>query len=224
MRTVSLIIPTLNEEDLIHPLLEGLQKQSPDELVVADGFSSDGTVAMAQKVDHVILAPLARGRALQMNMGAEVAKGDVLLFLHADSQLPPEGICHIRDAFKDPRVIGGRFRVRFDRRGLKYRITAFYTRFPFFSYGDQGFFVKRKTFMKMRGFNPDVAFEDIDFFRRLRREGKTRILPFDVITSSRRFEKQGFWRQKLINFALSLLYYIGMSPQPLLRRWYPPIR
>jgi len=225
MSHVSVIIPALNEAPLIEKTLRDVQAQDPFEVILADGHSTDRTEEIARHLGGVVLAPQERGRARQMNAGASVARGDVLLFLHADTSLPAGGLQLISDTLNlEHKVVGGRFRVSFDDSALRYRILASYTRFSFFSYGDQGFFVRKREFEAMGGFDAKTPFEDVDFFRRLKKRGPVRILKESVQTSARRFQKTGFMKQKAVNLGLSLMASMGISPKGLMKRWYPNIR
>lgn len=219
---VSVIIPAYNEETTICETLQDLfAKHRPDEVLVADGGSSDETVKLAGQWTKVIQS--GKGRAQQMNEGARQAKGDVFLFLHADTKLPDNGLNLIRDEIQKG-VKAGRFRMKFDGRQWLLRLYELYTRFQFFSYGDQGFFVTRELFEKLGGFNEAVPFEDIDFYRRLCKFVKPVILRDPVTTSARRFTQNGYIRQKLINLFLVALYYSGFNVLNIKEKLYPEIR
>lgn len=186
---VSVIIPTFNEEKTICSTLENLLTfHKPDEIIVVDGSSADQTVSLVSEWAPVIQT--SRGRAHQMNVGAGQAQGNILLFLHAGTLLPPMGIIKIKDAVHRG-ALAGRFRMRFDDRNWLLGFYESYTRFHFFSYGDQGFFVTKEIFEKLNGFDERAPFEDIDFYRRLRQRTKPVILGDAVITSARRFIQKG---------------------------------
>lgn len=194
---------------------------SPEEVIVVDGGSMDQTVSLAREWAQVIQAP--KGRACQLNAGAKAAMGDVFLFLHADTHLPSMGIVQIKDAIHRG-ALAGRFRMRFDDRNWLLRFYESYTRFHLFSYGDQGFFVTREMFEKLGGFNETVSFEDIDFYKRLRRLTTPVIIKDPVVTSARRFVGVGKLRQKFINLFLVALYYAGFNVIEMKERLYPEIR
>ncbi len=218
---ISVIVPVYNEEKIIHGTLENLSKHSPGEIIVVDGGSTDGTVPIASQWAKVIRS--SKGRAHQMNIGARCAKGDVFLFLHADTRLPEYGLEKIMREISEGSE-AGRFRMCFDDRSWLFKIYESYTRFHFFSYGDQGFFVTRNVFETLAGFNESVPFEDIDFYRRLRRLTKPVIIEDPVVTSARRFSNVGLVRQKIINLLLVGLYSFGADVRHLKNKLYQEIR
>ena len=219
---VSVIVPTYNEESVIHSTLEDLfSRHHPDQVIVVDGSSDDKTVSLASEWTEVISSP--KGRAIQMNTGAEKATGDILLFLHADTRLPEKGLQSIETAIRQG-AEAGRFRMRFDDRRWLLRFYESYTKFHFFSYGDQGFFVTKELFEKLGGFDEAVSFEDIDFYKRLRRVTTPIIIKDPVVTSARRFIGIGKLRQKFINMALVILYYAGLNVFNLKQKLYPEVR
>jgi uncharacterized protein len=223
---ISVIIPTLNEEQSIESTLVDLAKRHhPDEVIVVDGGSHDRTMAIASRYARVL--NVEKGRAVQMNAGAEAAGGDILLFLHADTKLPEAALLKIRKAFQGGRKNSGRFRMSFGHSHPLLRFYEFQTRFQFFSYGDQGFFVRKELFQKIGGFNVDAPFEDIDFYRRLLKMEKPVIIKEPVITSPRRFLQNGVVKQKFVNIALATMYFSGLKSQAIRRfykAWYKDIR
>jgi hypothetical protein len=156
-----------------------------------------------------------------MNSGARQATGDVFLFLHADSCLPPFAIPLLERALADSRIVGGTFMLRFDSQRFLLRVIAFFSRFRFryFHYGDQAIFVRRSVFEELRGFAEIPFMEDLDFLRRLRRTGRVTLLKQPVTTSSRRFLERGIVRQQLINIILVIFYLLGVRPETL-KKWY----
>lgn len=154
-------------------------------------------------------------------MQARAARGDILLFLHADSILHPDALTCVRAAFADPNAAGGTFTLCFDSDRLLLRAYAFLTRFRprLFHYGDQGIFVRRTAFDRLGGFSEHPLMEDVDFLRRLGTVGKRVLLPCPVTTSARRFIAGGLVRQQVINAGLVLLFGLGVDPA-VLARWY----
>ena len=220
---VAVVVPALNERRCIEGCLASVRAQQVDaEIVVVDGGSADGTAALAAPLARVLRAP--RGRAVQMNAGARATRGDVLLFLHADSRLAPGALAAVRRALADADVVGGTFSLRFEPETPLLRTYATCTRASprVFHYGDQGIFVRRAVFEALGGYREVPLMEDVDFLRRLRRAGPTVLLPLPVTTSARRFQRHGIVRQQLRNAILLGLYYAGVSPHRL-ARWYEQV-
>lgn len=219
---VSIIIPTLNEEESIPLLLENLASQEGDfEIIVADGGSADNTLTICKSYPDIKIISSEKGRALQMNKGAEIARGDTLLFLHADTLLPRKGIKTIENVMNDDKFAAGSFFVRFDHED---RVLSFLARFTrinnrYLTWGDHGIFIRRSIFNEIGGYKNIPLMEDLEIQKRVRRRGKFIKLPLPVTTSSRRFIKNGILRQKLLNIALIMAYEIGVSPARI-KRFY----
>ncbi len=214
---VSIIIPVLNEARLIPTLTASLDLLSgPFEIVLADGGSTDDTVALAQSCGlPIVVAP--RGRGAQMNAGAAAAKGDALLFLHADTCLPENALALIEDALQAPEVGGGNFNLRFA--GDSWGATALTRIYPLLRrlglvYGDSAIFVLRSAFETVGGYRDLPLFEDCDLYQRLRRQGRFVRLSEYATTSARRFEGR-FLRTFAHWVMLQLLYWLGVAPQRL---------
>lgn len=226
--TISVIIPTLNEERSLPQSLACLSASAPTEIIIVDGGSTDRTLDLAQEFcarttnARVITAP--RGRASQMNEGVKASQGTVLLFLHADTQLPPhtEGI--VESALASPTVVGGRFDVRFDSSSpWSQVISAFMnrrSRLTGIATGDQALFVRREVFEALGGFSEIPLMEDIEFSRRLQQAGRMVALRSTVVTSFRRWDTQGPLRTILFMWTLRLLYWAGVSPHQLARVYH----
>ncbi len=218
-------MPVFNEAALLEPALERLERVAGTfSVVVADGGSTDGSARIARRFFQTESCP-TRNRGAQLNRGAQCLSTDVLLFLHADSQLPEGFAFHVRRAFCSPRVVGGCFRLEFNVPRPMLRFYSWCTRFPgrFLHFGDQGFFVRREVFERMGGFRRLPFLEDVDFLRRLRRYGRFAVLPVPVVTSARRFLRHGVVRQQLRNILLVALFELGVSAERL-ARFYPPTR
>ncbi len=225
-KTFSIIIPTLNEEITLEFTLNSIPISPSLEIIVVDGNSQDRTREIANtKTSQVYISP--PGRARQMNLGAQKAQGKILLFLHADSLIPAGGLEAISKAMEDPHVIGGAFRLRINAAGWGYRLIAWganlRTRLLGLPYGDQGIFIRRKIFQEMGGFQEIPLMEDIDLIRRMKKIGSLRILPQLILTSARRWEKEGLLYTTLRNWSLASLYLVGVSPYRLYN-WYRPVR
>ena len=221
---ISVVIPTLNEESHIEKTLLSVIKQEGDyELYVVDGGSSDNTVAIARKYACVINSK--RGRAIQMNAGTMSCKGDILLFLHADTLLPDNAFREIRKRVQDDTVVGGSFYIAFDADNFILRGVSFITRFNFrlSHFGDQGIFVRRDIFQSLHGYKNMPIMEDYDFCKRLRAQGKVILIRMPVISSARRFIKKGVIRQLLINKFVVLAYWAGVDIQTI-KRFYDDTR
>ncbi|MBI1747526.1 MAG: TIGR04283 family arsenosugar biosynthesis glycosyltransferase [Acidobacteria bacterium] len=219
---ISIIIPTLNESDYIAATLYSARRDPDGEVIVADGGSRDGTVALARALGaRVIMSPA--GRAWQMNAGAAVATGDVLLFLHADTRLPANFAEHVRTALDQPGVAAGAFELRIDaeRRGLRIieRSANWRSRRLQMPYGDQAIFLRADRFREVGGFQDIPIMEDLELIQRLRRQGRISIVPVPVTTSARRWLMLGIWRTTWINQRVLLAYYWSMAPTRL-ARWY----
>ena len=212
---ITVVIPVLNEEKTIAATLAALMALVPDEVVVVDGGSGDRTRAVVEQTSSVLLSS-SRGRARQMNRGAKEARGDVILFLHADTRLPFSAMEDIRAALNDPKCIGGRFDVELegDHWALKWigALISLRSRLTKVATGDQAIFVRRKVFEEFGGF-PDIPLmEDIAFCQMLRKNGRLACLKSRVVTSARRWEMEGVWRTILKMWTLKLLYLFGVSP------------
>lgn len=222
--SVSVIVPTLDEEPALGARLPRTLAQA-DEVVVSDGGSRDHTVALARALGaRVVEGPAGRGP--QLNRGAALARGDVLLFLHADTTLPDEAVSRVRAAIAAG-AQGGAFEVRFDADALVYRLGAatvnLRSRWTKLALGDQAQYVRRELFDRLGGFRPWPILEDLDFARRLRRSGKTVILSPPVVTSARRFVARGPARTVALNWALWTMFACGVSPERL-AKWYQNVR
>ena len=225
---ISVIIPTLNEERTIMAALAHTAALGFDELIVVDGGSLDQTPVLVESYRRrtqypaqspVRLVTARCGRARQMNEGAKASGGEVLLFLHADTQLPGDAKSMIETTLTDQRMVGGRFDVRFDRPSMWgtiiSRMMNWRSRLSGIATGDQALFVRRHIFEQIGGFADMPLMEDIDFSRRLKRTGATAALTATVTTSFRRWERHGPLRTILLMWALRFLYWIGISPHRL---------
>ncbi len=221
---LSIVVPVLNEAANLDRLLPDLAARCPAaEVIVVDGGSTDATAEVARRRPGVQLVASGRGRARQMNAGARVARGEALLFLHADTVLPDGAADAIAGALADLAVVGGRFDVRFTNPRWPFRMIAGLmnrrSRWSRISTGDQGIFVRRATFDALGGF-PDIPLmEDVELTKRLKRAGRLAALDLQVTTSSRKWEREGIARTIVLMWTLRFLYCCGVSPARL-HRWY----
>ncbi len=217
---LSVIIPAINEAETISGALQALAdlRARGVEIVVVDGGSTDATIDLARPfADQVISAP--RGRARQMNAGAAQARGDLLLFLHADCRLPPAADRLIVDGLNRERKTWGRFDVTISGTHPLLRLIGtmmnFRSRVTGMATGDQGIFVTRSLFEATGGY-PDIALmEDIAITKKLKAFGKPLTLRHRVTTSGRRWEKHGVWRTIFLMWRLRLQYWLGADPNKL---------
>jgi rSAM/selenodomain-associated transferase 2 len=224
---ISVIIPVLHEGERINEILDSLKASAagvPYETIVIDGDSTGGTIAFISD-NSVITLTAPRGRALQMNAGAHKACGDILLFLHADTILPPKAFPKIIAALSDGSFIGGAFDLGIQNRrwifraislaaSLKHRLT----RVP---YGDQAIFILRSYFENIGGYASIPLMEDVELMRRVKqRGGRIIILSDPVTTSSRKWEIDGIFYTIIRNWAIQALYLFGVPAERLVKYYY----
>ena len=223
---LSVIVPTFNEEAAIEETLRcATMALAPCELIVADGCSEDRTVARAREYATVLTLEMTRGAAL--NHAAAIATGDVLLFLHADTMLPVGAAKAIEGALREPGVIGGAFRLRFDHPGRLPALLARHVNLrsalsnTFF--GDQAMFVRHEVFARAGGFSDWSVMEDFEILARLRPHGRLTLLDEAVVTSTRRHRKNGWLRTIGTIWVMTFLHALGVSGHAMIR-WYRPQR
>lgn len=225
---ISVVVPVLDEERRIGEQLAALVASGAwHEVICVDGGSADGTLAAAHAVAGVTVISSPRGRAVQMNRGATVATGEVLLFLHADVELPADAPERIATALADPAVGGGAFRTWTVPDGRRTRLAPLlhlgdlrsrYSRLP---YGDQAIFVRAALFRRLGGFPEIPLMEDLAFSRALARAARIRIVPARVRVSGRRFLARPVYYFLLVN-AMPLLFALGVPPARLARLYGDP--
>jgi len=220
---VSLIIPALDEAANIERAVTQALLAEPDEVIVADGGSDDGTPQFAEQAGAMVIES-PRGRAKQQNAGAAAARGDVFLFVHADNYLAADALRQVRVALANPKILYGAFRQRIEVEGARYRAlewgNAQRVRIFGAPYGDQGIFVRRETFAQLGGF-PDVPImEDLLLMRQARKLARPLLLEGPIFVSPRRWQEYGVIRQTVRNTLLRTGLAVGMSPE-MLARWYP---
>ena len=222
---LSIILPALNEAASIANTLAPLQSMRARgvEVILVDGHSSDGTRDIATTmVDRIFVCE--RGRAKQMNAGAVIAKGDALLFLHADSILADDGDTCIETALADPRIQWGRFDASIHGAHVMFPVIAWFmnhrSRFTGIATGDQGIFMTRATFEKIGGFPDQPLMEDVEICKRLKKISPPACIAKKIITSGRRWEKHGVWRTIWLMWRLRFSYYCGATAESIHRAYY----
>ena len=232
---ISIIIPLLNEADNMPQLIAHINGlyPPPSQVIVVDGGSTDDSVGIARRllndlssvaqtaIDWQFIESVA-GRAQQMNTGAQQAKEDVLLFLHADTLLPMDAIDNIQQAMTQ--YDWGRFDVRLDSRDPLLKIVAMMinkrSRLVSIATGDQAIFIKRSLFERMNGYADQPLMEDIELCKRLKSIAKPACLKSKVTTSARRWQQHGTWRTIFLMWHLRFDYWRGVSPEVLRQRYY----
>lgn len=217
---VSIVVPVLADAEAAERLIDQIEGDGAVEVILVDGAADPSLDRLGtRQVVRLLRAP--RGRARQMNAGAAAAAGEWLLFLHADSRLPPNWINHLRQVRGG--TIGGWFRFALDdaawqarviERGVAWRVRLF--RLP---YGDQGLFVRTNAFHALGGFRDQPLMEDVEFVRRLTRAGRLFEVPLPLVTSARRWRRDGWFRRSAGNLMILACYLAGVSPVRL-ARWY----
>lgn len=224
--SLSIIVPTLQEEHGIATRIAHLKHSEEVEIVVCDGGSTDNTVNEAQKYADLVLSS-PRGRARQMNLGARHARGEYLLFLHADCSLNRGFSQAITATLEDPRVIAGCFQMKIEANRFSYRMIerAASARVKCFGliYGDQGLFLRKDDFHKLGGFPKLNFMEDLFFSKVLSKQGSLRVADFPIHVSPRRWQRHGIVRQSIRNWTLTALALCGVHPDRL-AKFYPTSR
>lgn len=221
---LSIVIPMLDEAAILPALLESLLplQRACVEMVLVDGGSADGGDAIAACAGFRVLHS-SRGRARQMNAGAAATRGDVLLFLHADTRLPEGATALVADALADGRHAWGRFDVEFDIRNWTMSATAFgmnqRSRLTGIATGDQALFMTRRAFEAVGGFPDQPLMEDVEITSRLRRLSAPACIGCPVMTSARRWQTRGAWRTIFLMWRLRLAYWRGVPASELARRY-----
>lgn len=238
--TLSIVIPLLNEADNLPRLMGHLAhlNPAPYQVILVDGGSTDNSVAIAKELIEILIdsstsvisgqvidwqiIESAAGRALQMNAGAELATGDVLLFLHADTQLPNHAIADITSAVRQ--AAWGRFDVRLDSSAWMLKVVSqminWRSRLSGIATGDQAIFIKKPLFEQLGGYPQQPLMEDVELCKRLKAIGKPACLRSKVITSARRWQQYGTWRTIGLMWHLRFDYWRGVSADNIKQRYY----
>lgn len=216
MKLISVVIPTLNEEKTIDKTLKHVQGLSgKKEIIVVDGGSHDKTRELArERADMVVKT--RKGRGHQLNVGAEMASGEIILFLHSDCRLDKGGLVAIDESLKDSSYIGGAFSLRIDDQAWPLRFISWSSnlraRYMNLIFGDQGIFIRKSVFKELGGY-PDIPLmEDWEFSKNMAAVGKLVFLPEKIYTSARRWHKYGIWRTIFLMHKIKILYLLGVDP------------
>ncbi|MHC4843670.1 MAG: TIGR04283 family arsenosugar biosynthesis glycosyltransferase [Planctomycetota bacterium] len=215
----SIIIPVLNESEIINSVIENLESQQCEyeyEVIVIDADVNCSTIKNIQDT-KVVSVTASTGRAHQMNAGAEIARGETLIFLHADTKLPEKALSKIAQILSDNTYVAGAFGLGIDSNSLLLKSVAAWARMRSrmnrIPYGDQAIFIKKDYFEKIGRYNEIPIMEDVDLMRRIKKDGKKIYIFKDrVKTSPRRWEKEGVFYTAMRNQILLALYYLGVSP------------
>ena len=220
---VSIVIPVLNDTEALGHLLATIPADSGVDLVVVNGGAADDRLTAICRRPGLRLLTSAPGRGRQMNVGASAASGRWLVFLHADTRLPPQWLDELRGASVDPAIVGGSFRFRLDSGAWQARLIECAVRrrvrWLDLAYGDQALFVRRDVFEAIGGYREWPLMEDVDFVRRLRHAGRLYHSAHPALTSARRWESDGWWRRSAKNVMLQALFFAGVSAERL-AGWY----
>lgn len=217
-QSITVVVPTLNEEASLGDTLANLTGTDILEVIVVDGGSHDSTVPIAVAMGARVVRTHAN-RGHQQNLGAEHARGGILLFLHADTTLSRGFPGQVRWTLGQPGVSAGAFRLRIDSRNWRFRLAeravAIRCRLFQLPYGDQGIFLRQETFRRAGGFAEMEVMEDFDLIRRLKELGRVKLANGYAATSARRWRREGFWRLTLIHQLRILAYlfrHLGRRP------------
>jgi len=223
---ISIIVPIYNEENMLSKAFANLQRLSREaELIFADGGSADKSVDIARQHGKVFCGK--KGRAVQMNYGASQANGDILLFLHADNVISADTLVSIEKKIIEDGYAGGCFTQEINNKAFIYRLIEWQgnirARMTRQFYGDQGIFVKKDAFLKIGGFPEIPIMEDVLFTKKLRKYGKTVVLPDKILVSARRWEKKGIIKTTLLFNLVILLFWLKAPPSKI-KQLYEDLR
>ena len=213
---LSVIIPTYNEEKNIGQLIDFFQSSNDcHQVIVVDGGSGDQTSNICIKKGITFIQTSLGSRAKQMNIGAEKATGDILYFVHADTQPLPSFYHDIKQSIAEGYQLGS-YRFQFNSKSRRLKFNAFFTRFDklFCRGGDQTIFITRKLYDKLDGYKEEmVIMEEYELIRRAKRQVKFKVIPKDVIVSARKYDQNSYLIVSFANFTTFLMFYLGFSPQ-----------
>lgn len=224
---LSIIIPVLNEEKILSKILSNLVIENEKvEIIFVDGGSKDNTVNLIKHQGFNLIQSSIAQRSYQMNLGAEKAQGEILLFLHGDTILPDNYLELIANILANKKVVAGAFELKIAQEKLIFRLVeslvnwrSHLLKLP---YGDQGIFLKKEIFQQINGFSNLAIMEDFELIKRLQKLGKIAIIRTPVKTLARRWEKLGILKTTVINQLIIIGYYLGFDSNQLAkfyRQW-----
>ena len=223
MRPVSIIVPVLNEEVCLPACLKSM-KDSACEIIVVDGGSSDSSVAIAEKFGARVIETGMANRGKQMNVGARAAHGEILLFFHADSLLPPGGPGAIEKVMNTPGVVGGGFSLSFFPASRFFSFLAWganvFCRLTRMTFGDRGIFIRAEDFWRLGGYTENAIMEDVNLSDKMRRCGKIAILSEVVATSARKYEQETKLQSAYRTIWAYTAYRLGVAPEVIRAGYY----
>ncbi len=222
MLNISVIIPTLNEERFLGNLLTQLKQFDENvEIIISDGGSTDKTLEIAESF-NVKIVKGRKGRGEQLNRGSKIAYGNIFVFQHADTLLPDNAFALIKNHFKKDGNYVATYRLGFDRESVTYKFYTYLTKFDsiFTTFGDQTIIVRKEFFETVGRFPNNPIFEDVAFLRKTRKQTGIVKLPANVITSARRFNKNGAIKTQLISAFYFALYFFGVDTSKIYNRYY----
>jgi len=222
---ISIIIPVYNEQAIINRQIKHLltlEYSGPTEIIIVDGEENNSTLSAIDTRFSVRKIAAGKGRGLQMNSGARATKGDILLFVHADTGMPKDSLSLIAAKMKSEEVVAGAFQLGIDseRSGIKLieKMANIRSRFNRIPYGDQSIFIRRDYFFKIGGFDEIPIMEDVALMRKIKnKHDPITIIPSKTKTSARRWTEEGAFYTTLRNWSLFILYSLGVSPQKLIQ-------
>lgn len=220
---ISIIIPAYNESDGILDLLRHLKKYADNsiaDILVVDGQSSDGTVRKVRESGFKCAISPQKGRASQMNLGAEYTSGNILYFIHADSFPPETYPSDIAEAIQNG-AESGCYRFAFDSNNALLKINAWFTRFDSLICrgGDQTLFIKRDVFEEMDGFKNFAIMEDFEIIYRLRKRDRFQIIPKDAVISARKYDENSYLKVNAINLVIFIMFYLSVSQDTMVKTY-----
>jgi len=221
-KQISIIVPVYNEEKILSAnYSHWYQLSQVTELIFVDGGSTDRSVELAAKLGKVL--PSKKGRALQMNVGALKASGKILLFIHADTRLDPAVFPIVMEKLEEDQLVGGCFSLFLDGQSILYRLIDIRAKLSRIFYGDQGLFIKKNIFFDLGGFPEVPIMEDVLFSAKMKKKGRTIVLPEKIWISPRRWEQRGIITTISMYFFISFLFYLGF-PLAKIRKIYEDLR